>query len=265
MPDYLTLCERAARAGGQALVSWRGRFGVREKGPKDLVTEADLASQEAVRQIVLSACPDHAFLSEEDHGAPLAGDCCWIVDPLDGTTNYVHGVPHYCVSVALAHHGRVVVGAVYDPVADDCYLAERGKGARLNGRAIHTSRVASLSQAVVAASFSAHIEFPSQEIDQFVEALLACQAVRRTGSAALNLCYVACGRLDGFWELKLKPWDTAAGALIVTEAGGKLSDFAEKNFSIWGTETLATNGLIHAAMVLVTETIPPPATSLTGP
>lgn len=221
MPDYLTLCEEAARAGGQALLSWIGRFGVQEKGPGDLVTEADFASQEAIRQVVLSACPGHHFVSEEgDAPARFDVDHCWVVDPLDGTTNYVHGVSHYAVSVALVERGQPVVGVVFDPCADECFTAARGRGARLNGRAIHTSGETELKRALVAASFAAHVEFPSPEVDQFVAASTHCQSVRRTGSAALNLCYVAAGRFDAFWALSTKAWDIAAGMLLVSEAGG---------------------------------------------
>ena len=215
------LCEHAARAGGQALASWVGRFGVQKKGPSDLVTEADLASQEAVRTVLLAACPGHHFVGEESDAEPrFDAEYCWVVDPLDGTTNYVHQVPHYAVSVALAHRGQVIVGVVFDPLADECYSAERGKGARLNGQRIRASRVTDLAEALVAASFSSNVEFPSPEIDQFVAALRNCQAVRRTGSAALNLCYVAAGRFDAFWALSTKAWDVAAGTLLVEEAGG---------------------------------------------
>ncbi len=221
MPDYLMLCEHAARAGAQAIASWVGRFGVHEKGPADLVTEADWAAQEAIRKAVLSACPGHHFVGEESDAEPrFDAEYCWVVDPLDGTTNFVHQVPHYAVSVALAHRGQVIVGVVFDLLGDECFAAERGKGARLNGEPIHTSQVSELAEALVAASFSSTVKFPSPEVDQFVAALLRCQAVRRTGSAALNLCYVAAGRFDAFWALSTKAWDVAAGILLVEEAGG---------------------------------------------
>jgi myo-inositol-1(or 4)-monophosphatase len=221
VPDYLTLCEQAARVGGEVLLSWIGRFGVREKGPSDLVTEADLASQEAIRQVLLTAFPGYGFLSEEGDGTlDATAEYCWVVDPLDGTTNYVHQMPHYCVSVALLQRGRPIVGVVLDPVHQECFTAARGRGARLNGRAIRASSVRDLSQALAAASFSAKVQTGSPEIDQFVAALLNCQAVRRTGSAALNLCYLAAGRFDAFWAMSTKVWDIAAGVLIVEEAGG---------------------------------------------
>jgi myo-inositol-1(or 4)-monophosphatase len=221
------LCEHAARAGGQAIASWVGRFGVHKKGPADLVTEADWASQEAIRKAVLLACPGHHFVAEESDAEPrFDAEYCWVVDPLDGTTNFVHQVPHYAVSVALAHHGQVIVGVVFDPLADECFAAERGKGARLNGKPIHASRVSELAEALVAASFASSVNFPSPEVNQFVATLLACQAVRRTGSAALNLCYVASGRFDAFWSLSTKAWDVAAGMLLVEEAGGVVTSAA---------------------------------------
>ena len=224
MLEYLQVCERAARAGGAVLVDWVGRFGVREKGPADLVTQADLASQEVVRGIVLEAYPDFGFVSEEsDEAFDNRLEYTWIVDPLDGTTNYVHQVPHYAVSVALLRRGRPVVGVVFDPVHDECFAASLGGGATLNGRPIRTSGVRELSQALVAASFAAKVQRPSAEIDQFVAAVLNCQAVRRTGSAALNLCYLAAGRFDGFWAMSTKAWDVAAGVLIVEEAGGTVT------------------------------------------
>lgn len=225
MPDYLPLCEQAARAGAEALLSWIGRFGVQEKGPSDLVTEADFASQEAVRRTVLAAFPEHQFLSEEGGDRPpFDKGYCWVVDPLDGTTNYVHGVAHYAVSVALVEDGKPIVGVIFDPVADECFCAQRGAGAWLNGRAIRTSGETELSRALVAASFASHVDFPSPEVDQFVAALRNCQAVRRTGSAALNLAYVAAGRFDAFWAQSTKAWDIAAGVLLVEEAGGAVSD-----------------------------------------
>lgn len=222
--DYLTLCEQAARAGGRVIMQWVGRFAVHKKGPADLVTEADWASQEAIRKVVLDAYGDHHFVSEEDDAeAQFDAEYCWIVDPLDGTTNYVHQVPHFAVSVALARRGQVIAGVVYDPVADDCFAAERGGGARLNGALIRTSSVSEIGDSLVAGSFSASVRFPSPEVDQFVAALLRSRAVRRTGSAALNLCYVAAGKFDAFWALETKAWDVAAGILLVEEAGGVVS------------------------------------------
>lgn len=230
MSDYITICEQAARAGGQVLRDWQGRIQVREKGPKDLVTEADLASQAAIREIVLSAFPDHGFLGEEDASAAAsvpadAADAAapafeWVVDPLDGTTNYVHQLPNYSVSVALRQGDRLLVGAVYDPVMDECFTAVAGRGAFLNGKRIHTSTCRSLDHALVAASFSANVKAGSAEVTRFTEVLYRCQALRRLGSAALNLSYVAAGRLDAYWATSVNIWDIAAGMLLVSEAGG---------------------------------------------
>ncbi len=223
--DYKRVCEQAARAGGAVLLDWTGRFAVREKGRADLVTEADLASQEVVRKTVLDAFPDHGFLAEEN--ALVESRCHglrWIVDPLDGTTNYVHGVPGFVVSVALAEAKRVLVGVVYDPTHDDCYLACAGEGAYLNGRRLRVSRVDRLSEALVATSFRPGIARDDPEIRRFVEVLVRCQATRRTGSSALNLCYVAAGRYDAYWTLSTSAWDVAAGVLLVQEAGGIVGD-----------------------------------------
>jgi myo-inositol-1(or 4)-monophosphatase len=224
LADYLKACEQAARTGGEVLLSWIGRFGVREKGPADLVTQADWESQEAIRKVLLTAFPRHAFVSEEaDVELDPTAEFVWVVDPLDGTTNYVHQLPHYAVSIALVSRAQPLVGVVLDPVHNECFTAARGQGARLNGQPIRTSAVEEVSQALVAASFAAKVSVDSAEIDQFVAALLNCQAMRRTGSAALNLCYLAAGRFDAFWALSTKAWDVAAGTLIVEEAGGKVT------------------------------------------
>ncbi|MFO0898896.1 MAG: inositol monophosphatase family protein [Pirellulales bacterium] len=219
---YAILAERAARAGGEVLLAWEGRFRTREKAPRDLVTDADLASQEAIRALVAREFPDHAFLGEEAAVADLPEQAawCWIVDPLDGTANYVHGLPYYCVSVALAHHGQVVCGCVFQPRTGECFVAEAGGGAYLDGDRLRVSRVNDLSQAMLAASFSPKVERTSPAVTQFVEALLAAQSLRRMGAAALNLAYLAAGRFDAYWAADTKVWDVAAGLLLVQEAGG---------------------------------------------
>jgi myo-inositol-1(or 4)-monophosphatase len=233
LEDYLRVCEQAARAGSQVLLQWIGRFEVREKGPSDLVTQADLASQEAIRGILLLEFPKHVLVSEEaDRPFDPQHEYSWVVDPLDGTTNYVHQVPHYAVSVALVHHGTPIVGAIIDPVRDECFSCVRGGGAFLNGRPIRTSQVQSLSKALVTASFASKVLPGSAEIDQFVAAVLACQAVRRTGSAALNLCYLAAGRVDAFWALSTYAWDVAAGTLLVEEAGGVVTALDGTRFDL---------------------------------
>jgi myo-inositol-1(or 4)-monophosphatase len=231
--DFLQTCEEAARAGGAVLLDWIGRFGVREKGRSDPVTDADVASQEAIRRIVLGRFPTHAFIGEEQAGGSLpTSGYCWVVDPLDGTMNYVHGVPHYAVSVALVKGEEIVAGAIYEPQSQECYLAARGEGAYLNGRRLKTSGVEQLSEALVVASFSTTIDRTSPEIAQFIAAVMQCQGIRRTGSAALNLSYVAAGRFDAFWALSTQSWDVAAGVLLVTEAGGVVTDIHSNPFTL---------------------------------
>ena len=231
MPSsLLEVCLEAAKAGGQALLAWQDRFQAREKGPRDLVSEADLASQEAIRDIIHKSFPDHDFLSEEDAAdrrsqgrsaiEPRRSEYRWIVDPLDGTTNYVHHLPGYAVSIALQRGEQIELGVVFDPLADEYFVAERGKGAKLNAKPLQASGCEHLNQALVAVSFSAHVTPDSPEIRRFVEILLACQSVRRMGSAALNLCYVGAGRLDGYLATSVSIWDIAAGLLVAEEAGG---------------------------------------------
>jgi myo-inositol-1(or 4)-monophosphatase len=225
MHDYLTTCEQAARAGGDVLLDWMDRFAVREKGPADLVTEADLASQQVIREHVLAAFPSHGFLGEE--GPPEAEKPFrWIVDPLDGTTNYAHHLPQFCVSVALENEGRVLVGTIYDPVSKECFTAAAASGAYLNGRRISVSRVSELSAALAAVSFPARVPRGSPLVADFVEVLHRAQAVRRMGSSALNLAYLAAGRLDAYWATDTKVWDVAAGWLLVQEAGGVVSNLS---------------------------------------
>jgi myo-inositol-1(or 4)-monophosphatase len=260
--DYLRVCEAAVRAGGQVVQDWAGRFDVRKKGPADLVTQADFASQEVVRKTVLAAFPEHSLLGEE------AGDCPnfrarengtvpfaaaaeaprmaaarteyrWIVDPLDGTTNYVHGVPHYCVSLALERNGRLLVGAVYDPILDECFTAIDGRGARLNGRPIHVSGVSALSEALAAVGFPPRPQPDGPDVRVFLKMLSRCQAIRRSGSSALNLCYLAAGRFDLYWSYSTRIWDVAAGVLIVREAGGRVTSPNGGEFSLEEAHFLA--------------------------
>lgn len=235
--EYFNVCEEAARSGGRILRDYLGRVAVREKGPRDLVTEADLASQEAIKNTLLSAFPEHRFVGEEetaDDGPQASGNgdreahrtesddspYRWIVDPLDGTTNYVHQMPTFSVSVALERSGEILVGVIYDPIREECFSAKAGGGAHLNGVSLRTSGCGSLSKALVAASFSANIQRDSLEIDRFIDVLVACQSMRRLGSAALNLSYLAAGRLDAYYATSVCTWDVAAGILIAREAGG---------------------------------------------
>ena len=227
MTDFLKQAEKAARSAGQTLLDWQDRISAREKGPKDLVTEADLAAQQEIRRILLGAYPDHEFLGEEDEDAATrtaaSAGYRWIVDPLDGTANYVHRLQAFAVSIALQRAGETVVGVIYDPVLGDCYTGERQAGAQLNGQPIRTSGCTEIRGALAAASFSANVPRGSTEIRRFVEMLHECQAIRRLGSAALNLSYLAAGRLDTYFATSVKIWDVAAGLLIVQEAGGVMT------------------------------------------
>jgi myo-inositol-1(or 4)-monophosphatase len=254
MPDFMETCERAARQAGQLLLSLQHQVQVREKGPKDLVTEADLAAQDMVRSVVLGSFPDHGFLGEETEAGAQAESAGatpyrWIVDPLDGTVNYVHGLPSFAVSVALEHQGRVVAGVVFDPGLDECFRAEAGRGAALNGRPIRPSGCRELREALVAASFSANVARDSIEVARFLEGLQATQSLRRLGSAALNLCYVAAGRLDGYWASSVKAWDVAAGALIVREAGAHLTGIDGSPFELHNPHLLCAAGpILHGQL-----------------
>lgn len=235
MSKFAVVAEQAARAGGRVLKELLGRAAAREKGPKDLVTQADMESQRVIRDIVLNSFPGHDFLGEEDGPEPAgrAGGSSpwrsvdgyrWIVDPLDGTANYVHGLPGFAVSVGLEKDGSFVAGAVFDPTLNECFVAGLGTGTFLNGKPVRTSSCRSLRDAMVAVSLSPHIHRDSAEVHAFVETLLTCHSVRRLGSAALNLCYLAAGRLDAYWTTSVKIWDVAAGILMVQEAGGVVSD-----------------------------------------
>ncbi len=220
MEEALRVCEEAARAGGRVLEDWRGRFAVSEKGPRDLVTEADLAAQQVIRARLLEAFPEHAFIGEEGEQGPVeSGSLTWMVDPLDGTSNYVHGFPSYAVSIGLAHGDDLLVAAIYDPQREECFTASRGQGARLNGLPLRSAQTAALADALVAVSFPPQVTAASPAVADFLAVLPHVHAVRRTGSTAINLAWLAAGRLDAFWVRKIACWDVAAGLLIAAEAG----------------------------------------------
>jgi myo-inositol-1(or 4)-monophosphatase len=269
MCEFKEVCERAARAGGDVLLQWRDRIQAREKAPRDLVTEADLESQRVIRDIALGAFPDHTLIGEEDVPAPRGAgkggrpaegpQYCWIVDPLDGTTNYVHGLQPFAVSVALAKGAEIVVGVVFDPVKDECYSACVGQGASLNGARLQTSGCSRLEDALVAASFSARVPRGSVEVARFVEVLHACRAVRRLGSAALNLCYVAAGRLDAYFASSVKMWDVAAGTLILREAGGVVTGMDAKPLDLERPQlAAAATAELHATLLQALARAAPP-------
>jgi myo-inositol-1(or 4)-monophosphatase len=249
--EYVTVAEEAARVAGRILLDWAGRFTVSEKGPADLVTEADVASQTAIHGILHERFPDHGFLGEEGLStASGAGEFRWIIDPLDGTSNYVHGFPYYAVSIGLECQCELVAGVIYDPTRDEMFTAARGEGAMLNSRPIRSSRFAPLNKAMVIASFPPGVAAESAPIRRFLKVLPHAQTIHRSGSAALNLAYVAAGRLDGFWSTSLKPWDVAAGAAIVAEAGGRVTRMDGRPLDIRVADLLCTNGTgIHEELV----------------
>ena len=254
MADYIEVCEKAVRGAGAILLDRIGRVKVRQKGPSDLVTEADLASQRFVRKAILDAFPDHQVLGEEDESGVATqrstGRPRWIVDPLDGTTNYVHQVPFFAVSLALEQGGSLLVGAVYHPSADEYFLALPGRGAYRNGVRIHASSVTSLGDALVSVGFPAALTPDCPDLRLFNEAVLVSQSIRRTGSVALNLAYVAAGLFDAAWSYSAKVWDVAAGKLLIREAGGMVTSFAGEDLPLeHGPMLAAANRPLHGQMM----------------
>ena len=240
----------AARAGEILRHYWGKAHNIEKKGAINLVTEADLASEKAIIQLIRAAFPEHTVVAEESGVTPGTESFEWIIDPLDGTTNYAHGLPEFTVSIAFAHEGRLVFGLVLNPMAEELFCGMRGQGAVLNGRPIHVSSTQTLRESLLVTGFPYDLKPVIRPMMQrFERCLMAAQGVRRLGSAALDLCYVACGRFEGFWEQNLAPWDTAAGVVIAEEAGALVSDFSNGEYSIEKTEILATNGVIHDELV----------------
>lgn len=253
-PIFLaTAIEVVSRAGRIQLEHFGNIQQIRKKGSIDLVTEVDLEVERMFRALITERFPDHRILAEElgDHGeGDPASPFCWIFDPIDGTTNYAHGMPIFCSSLALEIDGMVDVAAVYDPSRRELFTAERGLGTRLNGVPLKVSDAETLIDSMLCTGFPYHVhEILDDVVGLFAEFVGRARAVRRLGSAALDLCYVAAGRLDGFWERFLGPWDIAAGALIVEEAGGRVTDLSGNPFSAREREVVASNGLLHADML----------------
>jgi len=227
-------------------------FQVEHKGVADLVTDVDRAAQDLIEKEVLARYPDHGILAEEDLEIHGSTGFRWIVDPLDGTTNYAHRFPVFSVSIAVAKGPEVLCGVVYNPVSEEMFKAVRGGGARLNTMPIKVSETGVLMESLLGTGFSARIrEAADNNLAHFGKFALKTQGIRRCGSAALDLCFVACGRMDGYWELGLKPWDIAAGSLIVTEAGGKVTDFDGKEINTEGSRIIASNGRVHEEMIQI--------------
>jgi len=258
VPAPLAVAAKAAaiaQEAGALLRSYYDRGVATEyKGDVDVVTEADRASERLITERLTAAFPDHGIYGEEGARQRVESEYRWYVDPLDGTTNFAHGFPVFCVSLGLEHRpadrpagsdGELVAGVIYDPMRDDLFAAEKGKGAWLNGRRVHVSGTKHLAEALLATGFPSRKRHVSPNIHFYQEFTLRSHGVRRAGSAALDLAYTACGRLDGFWEFHLNPWDTAAGALLVTEAGGVMSRFDGPPFCLDSGEVLASNGLLH--------------------
>ena len=266
---FLPAMSAIAREAGALLMHYfQKHIKIEYKGDADLVTAADRASEALIRERIQQQFPGHDVLGEEQGLNDQGSDYRWYVDPLDGTTNFAHGYPVFCVSMALEHRelghrelerraskeqaekqAQRIAGVVYDPTRDELFSAEQGKGAHLNGAAIRVSQAAHLKESLLATGFPSHKRHKNPNIHFYHQITLRTHGVRRAGSAALDLCNVASGRFDGFWEFNLNPWDTAAGALIVEEAGGKISRFDGSPFEIDSRETLASNGLIHPALV----------------
>jgi len=241
--------DAARRAGAMLRDQMKESFRVDYKGEVDLVTDCDLRAQKLVFDHLSGLFPEYSFLAEEGLDRVTGSDSQWIVDPLDGTTNFAHRFPVFCVSIGLKHRDDVVVAVVYDPTRDEEYSAVRGEGAFLNGLRLSVSSVGELDRSLLATGFPYDIRRTRSNIGNFQAFLTRAQAVRRCGSAALDLCYVAAGRFDGFWELKLNPWDVAAGGLMIREAGGRTTDFAGNPMRTTFSEVVASNGLIHDSML----------------
>jgi myo-inositol-1(or 4)-monophosphatase len=257
--EFVPAVSAIAREAGALLMEYfRRRVKIEYKGEADLVTEADRNSEALIIRRVREQFPTHAVLGEEsgDVAAAAASNAGyrWYVDPLDGTTNFAHGFPVFCVSLGIERlntEGKAqrVAGVVYDPTRDELFSAELGRGAFLNGVKVNVSAIASLKDCLIATGFPSQKRHKNPNIHFYHQLTLKTHGVRRAGSAALDLCYVACGRIDGFWEFNLNPWDTAAGVLIAQEAGGMVTDFAGGEFDIASRQVLATNSLIHSALV----------------
>jgi len=252
MPSYLEIAAEIAREAGALLSKLFERHLAFElKGEHDLVTAADRASEQLIVERLRAHFPTHSIVAEEGSGHSGSADYCWYVDPLDGTTNFAHGFPMYNVTLALQHAGQLIAGVIFDPERKEMFFTERGSGAYLNNRRIHVSKTARVEDALVATGFPSKKRHQDINVHFYYQLAMITHGVRRAGAAALDLAYVASGRLDGFWEFGLNPWDMAAGVLLIEEAGGKCSDMKGDAVNLRGPHLLADNGLIHPGMLQV--------------
>lgn len=253
MNKFKKIAITAAKSAGLILKKNLGKArSIEYKGVIDIVTEMDRKAEDLIIKTIKKEFPEHGILTEESNEQKSSSEYRWIIDPLDGTTNYSHGHPVFCVSIALEKEGEIILGVVYDPVLNELFTAEKDKDAFMNNKKIKVSKIRELTKSLLATGFPYDVRTSRQNnLDHFSNFAVRAQAIRRAGSAALDMCYVACGRFDGFWEMKLKPWDTAAAMLIIREAGGMVTDFNGGPFSMYSGETLASNGLIHNEMLNV--------------
>lgn len=255
----LNFAMQTARDAGRILLEKLGKAKISDKGEKNIVTEADLASEKFIIEQIKTHFPRHSVLAEESGETVYvdgSGEYRWVIDPLDGTTNFAHGYPCFCVSVGMEKiGGDVQIGVIYDPTRDEMFAAERGQGATLNGRRIRVSEVEDLERALLVTGFPYNLEMRERFVELFSRFILNAQAVRRDGSAAIDLAYVACGRFEGFWEDGLSPWDTAAGSLLVEEAGGRMSHYDGSPYNIHRHQMLATNGVVHDKMLQILQAL----------
>jgi myo-inositol-1(or 4)-monophosphatase len=249
MQSILDTAAAVAREAGALINEFAAkRIGFELKGEHDLVTAADRASEKLIVQRLTAAFPSHSIVAEEGGGQQVSSEYCWYVDPLDGTTNFAHGFPVYNVSIGLEKAGQLVAGVVYDPTRDEMFSAERGSGAFLNGERIHVSNVERLNDALVATGFPSRRRHQNVNVHFYYQLAMLTHGVRRAGAAALDICYVACGRLDGFWEFGLNPWDMAAGVVILEEAGGRYTDMLGKPIGVRAPHILSSNRILHPEM-----------------
>lgn len=256
MNAFLKVAIAAAQESGRIQLASLGKVkNLQFKGEINLVTEVDKRCEKAILRRIRTAFPNHDFLAEESGALQKEkqrSEYRWIIDPLDGTTNYAHSYPLFCTAIALERRGKIVVGVVYEPNLKQLFYAVRGKGAFLNGKKIRVSRINKLRRALLSTGFAYNVkEAQNNNMDHFNNFIMTAQAVRRDGVAAVDLCYVACGRYDGFWELDLWPWDVAAASLILTEAGGRVTMFNNTPLNVYGKEIVASNGKIHRSMLEV--------------